>query len=143
MINKCNEAAKKYGYSNLSFMVGDISCYDDDCPADIVITLHACDTVTDYTLYNAIMWKTKMIFSVPCCQHELNQQFRVKELGILGRYRIVKERVNALITEAIRTNLLEYCGYKTQLMEFVDFENTPKNILLRAVSANGGAEIKK
>lgn len=143
VIKKCNESAERYGYTDLVFKVGDISCYDDDCPADLVMTLHACDTATDYALYHAITWKTKMIFSVPCCQHELNKQFEAKELEILGRYGIVKERVNALMTDAIRANLLEYCGYRTQLMEFVDFENTPKNILIRAVMNGVGNGVKK
>lgn len=133
VIAKCSAAAKRYGYDSLKFERGDIAEYDANAPADMVVTLHACDTATDYALHNAVCRGARMILSVPCCQHELNGQIASDRLRLITRYGIIKERFAALMTDAIRANLLESRGYKTQVLEFVDLSHTPKNLLIRAI----------
>ncbi len=140
VIEKCNKTAKKYGYDNLKFELGDINGYKADMRVDMVVTLHACDTATDYALFNAVNWGATYILSVPCCQHELNKGIASETLSAMMKYGIIKERTAALATDALRGTMLEYRGYKTQLLEFVDLAHSPKNILIRAVKSNVSKE---
>ncbi len=133
VIEECNSLAKKYGYENLNFVCGDVVQYQALEAVDMVVTLHACDTATDYALKKAISWGAKVIFTVPCCQHEVNGQIKNELLQPLLKYGLLKERIAALVTDGIRANLLEEQGYQVQIMEFIDMEHTPKNILIRAV----------
>lgn len=109
----------------------------------MVITLHACDVATDFALDKAIHWKAKVILSVPCCQHELNAQIENDMLEPLLKYGILKERFAALLTDALRANLLEQNGYEVQILEFIDMEHTPKNLLIRAVKRGEKADKKQ
>ena len=145
VIDFCNSLVEKYKYSNIKFLKGDIADFTDENNIDMIITLHACDTATDYALYHAIRMKCKYIFSVPCCQHEINQELSSDKFHIINKFGILKERFSAILTDSIRANILQYCGYKTQLLEFVDFENSPKNLLIRATLTNNkpNKEIKE
>ncbi|MBP3578144.1 MAG: SAM-dependent methyltransferase [Lachnospiraceae bacterium] len=142
VIANCNRLAEKLGYSELTFLHGDIADYEGMSQVDMVVTLHACDTATDFALAKAIGWDASVILSVPCCQHELNKHIKNDELSPLFKYGLIKERTAALFTDAIRGNLLEAAGYQTQILEFIDMEHTPKNILLRAVRKQKPTEEK-
>lgn len=131
VIKKCNEIAKNYGYNSLNFEIGDISLYKPHFRVDLIITLHACDVATNYAMYHAIKLHSKYLLSVPCCQHEINNQIK-KSSSFLASYGIVKERMSALLTDTIRAKLLEYSGYNVDILEFVDFDASPKNLLVRA-----------
>lgn len=133
VIRHCNELAVKYGYDKLEFLCGDIAYYDGCSQVDMVVTLHACDTATDYALAKAVGWGAKVILSVPCCQHELNKQIKNDLLSPVLHYGILKERMAALMTDGLRAQILEANGYRTQILEFIDMAHTPKNLLIRAV----------
>ncbi|WP_343247776.1 SAM-dependent methyltransferase [Diplocloster hominis] len=133
VIDHCNQLSRRYGYDKLDFLTGDIADYEGVSEVDLVVTLHACDTATDFALAKAVRWNAKVILSVPCCQHELNGQMGSDVLEPLFRYGIIKERIAALATDALRAELLEQQGYRVQILEFIDMEHTPKNLLIRAV----------
>ena len=136
VITHCNRLAEKLQYHKLHFERGDISTYEGADAVDMVVSLHACDTATDYALEKAIKWGAKVIMAVPCCQHEVNKQIKCEVLQPILKYGVIKERMSALITDALRANLLEQCGYETQILEFIDMEHTPKNLLIRAVKSD-------
>lgn len=133
VIEDCQALADRYGYDGLQFLCGDIADYNGTDEVDMVVTLHACDTATDYALAKAVGWNAKVILSVPCCQHELNRQIENKALSPILDYGLLKERMAALVTDGLRAKYLEREGYETQILEFIDMEHTPKNILIRAV----------
>jgi SAM-dependent methyltransferase len=133
VINHCNELAQRLRYDQLHFERGDISTYQGATQVDMVVSLHACDKATDYALDKAVQWGAQVILAVPCCQHELNGQMRCEVLQPILKYGLIKERMAALVTDALRADLLEQQGYDTQILEFIDMEHTPKNLLIRAV----------
>ena len=133
VIEHCSRLAKKFGYDSLEFLHGDIASYEGTDEVDMVVTLHACDTATDYALEKAVRWNAKVILSVPCCQHEVNKQMESELFAPVFHYGIIKERMAALYTDALRAEVLEAIGYRVQILEFIDMEHTPKNLLIRAV----------
>ena len=143
VIEKCSVLAKKYGYEKLTFCQGDIASYEGVDRVDMVVTLHACDTATDYALAKAVAWGASVILSVPCCQHELNRQIHNEVLAPVFSYGMLKERIAALMTDGLRAQMLEQAGYDTQILEFIDMEHTPKNLLIRAVYTGKKKENKE
>lgn len=133
VIDNCNRLSESYGYEKLRFYHGDIASYEGVDQVDMVVTLHACDTATDFALAKAVRWGASVILSVPCCQHELNKQIENSLMAPVLQYGLIKERLSALYTDALRAEILENQGYRTQILEFIDMEHTPKNILIRAV----------
>ena len=133
VIETCSRLAEKYGYEKLRFYQGDIASYEGVNQVDMVVTLHACDTATDFALAKAVSWGASVILSVPCCQHELNGQITSEVMAPVFQYGVLKERIAALMTDGLRAQMLELAGYDTQILEFIDMEHTPKNLLIRAV----------
>ena len=130
----CNTVAQDLGYEDLHFLVGDIADYDEDAKADMVVTLHACDTATDFALQKARRWNAKVILSVPCCQHELNRQIRRPDMEAILGHGILRERFSAILTDALRAQKLTEWGYKVDMIEFTTLEHTAKNIMLRCIA---------
>ena len=143
VIKTCSRLAEKYHYEKLKFYQGDIASYEGCEQADMVVTLHACDTATDYALYKAVKWGASVILSVPCCQHELNRQIRNEQMEPVLGYGILKERFAAILTDGLRAQMLESAGYDTQILEFIDMEHMPKNLLIRAVHTGKKKENKE
>ncbi len=136
VIEECAGIARDLGYERLEFLVGDINEYEGESAVDMVVTLHACDVATDMALARAVRWGAKVILSVPCCQKELNRQLDAAPLDVMLQHGLIKERFASLATDSIRAELLGFVGYEAQLLEFIDMEHTPKNILIRAYLTN-------
>ena len=144
VIEKCQRLADQYGYDRLKFQQGDIASYEGADQVDMVVTLHTCDTATDFALAKAVKWGASVILSVPCCQHELNRQVENETLAPILEYGILKERFAALLTDGLRAQMLKSAGYDTQILEFISMEHTPKNLLIRAVkNENRKEDIKQ
>lgn len=133
VIEYCNKVARELDYQGLNFLTGDIRDYNDTQSVDMVITLHACDIATDAALSKAVGWDAKVILSVPCCQHELFKQIENPVLEPMMKHGLIKERLSALVTDAMRTQLLESVGYEVSVIEFVDMEHTPKNLMIKGI----------
>lgn len=133
VIQTCQQLASGLNYKGLSFILGDINQYENQAPVDMVVSLHACDTATDAALEKAVAWQANVILCAPCCQHELFKQLENPLLEPLLKHGIFKERLTALVTDAARAQLLEVVGYQVQVIEFIDVEHTPKNLMIRAI----------
>lgn len=132
VIEHCNKLAKQLGYKDLHFVQGDIKNFEGLKQVDMVVSLHACDTATDESLAKAVKWDADVILAVPCCQHELFKKIHNPVMETMEKHGLIKERLSSLVTDSLRANALEIMGYNTQVLEFIDMEHTPKNILLRA-----------
>jgi len=137
VIEYCNMVAEDLNYKGLRFLQGDIRDYTQDGGVDMVVTLHACDTATDDALVKAVGWDASVILAVPCCQHEFFKKVHNPVMMPMEKHGLIKERMSSLITDSLRANVLEILGYQVQVLEFIDMEHTPKNILIRAFKKEG------
>ena len=137
VIDYCSQVARDLGFTGLRFCKGDIRGYEETETADLVVTLHACDTATDDAIVKALQWKAAGLLLVPCCQHELNKKLSCPSLRPVLKHGILRERFAAIVTDAVRGQLLQACGYKVKIMEFIDLEHTPKNLMLEALRGGG------
>ena len=142
VIDYCSEVAKKLGYVGMRFECGDVSKFTPPETPDLMISLHACDVATDFALAGAIKSGTKVILSTPCCQHELNREMDCSELSFITDHSILKQKIASAATDALRALMLEIHGYKVTVCELIDPEETPKNVLIRAVKTGGKRNIK-
>ncbi|HAB33227.1 MAG TPA: SAM-dependent methyltransferase [Exiguobacterium sp.] len=136
VIEECTQIARDLDYTDLTFRVGDVHDYTGETEVDLMVTLHACDVATDVALARAVDWNASVILSVPCCQKELNRQLDCAPLDVMLQHGLIKEKFASLATDSIRAELLTLVGYEAQLLEFIDLEHTPKNILIRAYKQN-------
>ena len=132
VIKFCSDLARKLNYDDLRFEQGDIKGFNQFADVDMVISLHACNTATDEALAKAVNWGAKVILAVPCCQHEFLKKIKNEKMIPMMKYGIIKEKLASLLTDSIRANVLEIMGYRTQVLEFIDMEHTPKNVMIRA-----------
>ena len=143
VIDNCNSIAKKLNFNKLQFVYGDVKNFDIADNVDIVISLHACDTATDIAILKSISWNAKVILAVPCCQKEINKQLKSNSLPFMLKHGIIKEKFATLLTESIRSEVLEAFGYKSNIIEFISEENTPKNMLIRAYKIKNNIDYNK
>ena len=143
VIEYCNNITKKLNFSNLSFIYGDVIDYENKDEIDMVISLHAFNTATDIAILKALGWKAKVFFAVPCCQKEVNSQLNDEFLPFMLKHGIVKEKFSTLLTDSVRSEVLEAFGYKSDIVEFISAENTPKNQLIRAYKTTNNVDEDK
>ena len=148
VIEHCNQIAKDLNMENIEFLTGDIKDFNKLKNVDLIFSLHACNNATDYSLLKGLELDAKAILAVPCCQHEFNQKMSQNKKSEffafenpIGKHGILLEKFASLATDALRAQVLELCGYKTQVMEFIDMEHTPKNILIRGIKENPNKNI--